>query len=165
MQTKSKWSPGPGVRVLSAKPVNDGWIVSAVGPAFSSCPDCRKRSRLRHGWYNRCLQDLPVQGKIVTVRLRLSRWRCPNKKCKRRTFADQLPEVVSAHARRTKRVVELVRLFGHSAGGLPGERLMKRLGMPVSDDTILRQLKRRAVLVWGVCLSTIFLHLVSSFSI
>jgi transposase len=33
--------------------------------------------------------------------------------------------------------------FGHGVGGRPGERLMKRLGMPVSDDTILRQLKRR----------------------
>lgn len=121
MQTKSTWSPGPGVRVLGAKPVNDGW-------------------------YDRCLQDLPAQGKVVTVKLRLSRWCCPNKKCERRTFADRLPEVVSAHARRTKRVAELVRFFGHSAGGLPGERLMKRLGMPVSDDTILRQLKRRAVL-------------------
>jgi hypothetical protein len=29
-------------------------------------------------------------------------------------------------------------------GGRPGERLMGRLGVPVSDDTILRQLKRDA---------------------
>jgi transposase len=29
-------------------------------------------------------------------------------------------------------------------GGRPGERLMKRIGMPASDDTILRYLKRRA---------------------
>nr|ABA56049.1 hypothetical transposase [Sinorhizobium meliloti] len=35
-------------------------------------------------------------------------------------------------------------MLGHSAGGRPGERLMRRLGMPVSDDTILRQLKRDA---------------------
>jgi len=35
-------------------------------------------------------------------------------------------------------------LLGHSTGGRPGERLMERLGMPVSDDTILRQLKRDA---------------------
>jgi transposase len=42
-----------------------------------------------------------------------------------------------------RRVAELVHLFGHSAGGKPGERLMKRLGAPVSDDTILRHLKRR----------------------
>lgn len=47
-------------------------------------------------------------------------------------------------ARRTRRVAEIVGLLGHSMGGRPGERLMGRLGMPVSDDTILRQLKRAA---------------------
>jgi transposase len=82
----------------------------------------------------------------VTVKLRLSRWRCVKQKCKRRTFTDRLPEIASPHARRTTRVAEIVRLLGHSAGGLRGERLMKRLGMPVSDDTILRHLKRYVAL-------------------
>jgi transposase len=75
--------------------------------------------------------------------MRVSRWRCLNGECERRTFTDQLPEIVSPHARRTQRIAELVHLFGHGTGGRPGERLMKRLGMPVSDDTILRQLKRQ----------------------
>ena len=36
---------------------------------------------------------------------------------------------------------ELVRLFGHAAGGRVSERLLTRLGVPVSDNAILRQLK------------------------
>jgi len=32
-------------------------------------------------------------------------------------------------------------LLDHGVGGLAGERLMNRLGMPVSDDTILRLLE------------------------
>ena len=36
-------------------------------------------------------------------------------------------------------------MLGHAAGGRPAERLMARLGMPVSDDTILRHLKRQPV--------------------
>jgi hypothetical protein len=39
-------------------------------------------------------------------------------------------------------VSELAHLIGHAAGGRPAERLMTRLGLPQSDDTILRQLKR-----------------------
>jgi hypothetical protein len=39
--------------------------------------------------------------------------------------------------------MEVVYLFGHGVGGRPGERLIKRIGMPMSDDTILRCLKRR----------------------
>lgn len=38
----------------------------------------------------------------------------------------------------------MVGLLGHSTGGRPGEHLMRRLGMPISDDTILRHLKRNA---------------------
>lgn len=34
-------------------------------------------------------------------------------------------------------------LIGYSMGGRPAEHLMDRLGMPVSDHTILRQIKRR----------------------
>ncbi|MHC2301542.1 transposase [Rhizobium mongolense] len=104
-------------------------------------PDCGRRSRSRHGWSNRSLQDLPVQGKPVTVKVLLSRWRCAHQKCERQTFTDRLPPIASPYARRTTRIVEIVSLFGHNAGGQPGERLMQRLGMPVSDDTILRQLK------------------------
>ncbi len=33
-------------------------------------------------------------------------------------------------------------MVGHGMGGRPGERLMHQLGMPVSDDTLLRSVKR-----------------------
>ena len=68
------------------------------------------------------------------------RWRCRNAECERQTFVDQLPAIARPHARRTCRVADIVQLLGHAMGGLPGERLMNRLGMPVSDDTILRLL-------------------------
>jgi|SRR6516165_9320571 hypothetical protein len=62
----------------------------------------------------------------------------------RQTFAAQLPEIAAPLTRRTARAAELVHLLGHGVGGRPGERLMKRIGLPTSDDTILRHLKRRA---------------------
>ena len=135
----------PGVKILGlALTVDDGWVVSAAGSTIGICPDCGRRSRNGHGWSSRSLQDLPVQGKPVTVKLLLSRWRCANRECARRTFTDRLPMIAAPYARRTRRVGEIVGLLGHCAGGRPGERLMQRLGMPVSDDTILRQLKRDA---------------------
>ncbi|CDN51660.1 Transposase IS204/IS1001/IS1096/IS1165 family protein [Neorhizobium galegae bv. orientalis] len=137
MRTKSKWSPGPGVKILGvALTVDDRWIVSAAGSAIGICPDCGRRSRSRHGWSRRSLQDLRVQGQSVTVKLLVSRWRCAHEECARRTFSDRLPTIAAPYARRTRRVGEIVGLLGHSAGGRPGERLMERLGM--------RQLKRDA---------------------
>jgi transposase len=143
MQAKSWFSPGPGVRVLSVDRVGGRWVVAAVGRGSGVCPGCGEESTHRHSWRQRRLQDLPIQGANVTLQLRLSRWRCRNIECRRKTFVEQMPEVFPPLARRTRRVAELVHLFGHSAGGKPGERLMGRLGAPVSDDTILRHLKRR----------------------
>lgn len=145
MRTKLKWSPGPGIKVQSVISTDEGnCVVSACGPTSGICPDCRHQSRNRHGWSYRSLQDLPIQGNEVTVRLQMSRWRCTYRQCRRQTFTDRVPSIASPYARRTTRVAELVGLLGHSTGGRPGERLMERLGMPVSDDTILRHLKRNA---------------------
>ena len=115
MRTKMEWSPGPGVKVLGvALADDDGWVVSAAGPAFGICPDCGRR---KSAWL--VLQDLPVQGKTVTVKLRLSRWRCAHQKCERQTFTERLPTIASPYARRIRRVSEIVGLLGHSAGGRP----------------------------------------------
>ncbi|QEL26840.1 transposase [Bosea sp. F3-2] len=91
MRSQSKWSPGPGVRILGVALTDDhDWVVSAAGPAIGICPDCGWQSRSRHGWSNRSLQDLPFQGKPVTVKLLLSRWRCSHQQCERQTFTDRL---------------------------------------------------------------------------
>jgi len=144
MKTNLAWDLGPGVSILGAERIDGRWIILARREELGSCPDCGKRSASHHGWHERHLQDLPAQGADVRVTLRMRRWRCRNKACQRRTFIEQLPEVAAPQAHRTRRAAELVRLFGHGVGGRPGERMMKRIGMPASDDTILRHLKRRA---------------------
>src|SRR5271154_3550743 len=144
MREDSDWAPDPSVRVEGVELVGGGWVVSAVGQVNGWRPSCGLQSTRRHGWHTRELQDLPVQGLVVRVKVRVVRWRCRNAECERQTFVDQMPEIASRHARRTCRVADIVQLLGHSVGGLAGERLMSRLGMPASDDTILRLLKKRA---------------------
>lgn len=122
----------------------DRWVISAAAREIGFCPGCGARSRRRHSRYSRCLQDLPAQGAVVALKVLMTRWRCLNRVCARKTFSDQLPGVAARHARRTLRVGRLLQLFAHGAGGKPGERLINRLGMPASDDTLLRQLKRGA---------------------
>jgi transposase len=75
--------------------------------------------------------------------LRLARWRCRNDSCANRTFVERLPALVVPFARRTSRLGEIVRLFGHAAAGRVSERLLRRLAMPASRDTVLRELKKR----------------------
>ena len=110
----------------------------------TSCPGCGTQSTSRHSAYSRTLRDLSAQGAPVIINARLARWRCRNQRCGRRIFTERLPGLAAPFARRTARLASIVRLLGHSAGGRPSERLMRRLGMPVSDTTILRSLKEHA---------------------
>jgi transposase len=78
----------------------------------------------------------------VALSVTMNRWRCHTRNCERKTFSDLILPIAHPFARRTCRVSELAYVVGHSSGGRPAERLMKRLGLPQSDDTILRHLKR-----------------------
>jgi hypothetical protein len=46
---------------------------------------------------------------------------------------------VSPHAHQSNRLSDVQRLVGRALGGRPGQRLLSRLGIPVSRHTLLRQ--------------------------
>lgn len=145
VRLSKQWSLGPSVRASHVfRAGNDGWVVFARIADQGVCPGCKRRSRHSHGWRERRLQDFAWQGERVTIRLRSRRWRCIDTTCRRQTFSDQCPDFVSPFARRTNRAAQIARLLAYTAGGRPSERIMRCLGMPVSNDTILRLLKRGA---------------------
>jgi len=59
----------------------------------------------------------------------------------RAIFADRLVSASAQRVHHTERFGAVVHLVGRAVGGLGGERLLARLGMAISDDTILRLLK------------------------
>ncbi len=50
-----------------------------------------------------------------------------------------MPGVARVFARQTTRLAEIIGLVGYVAGGLPGARLLDRLAVKVSGDTIRRR--------------------------
>jgi transposase len=132
------------LRLLRVTRTDDGVLVEAAGQDSARCPACGRRSRARHSRYTRTLKDLAAQGAAVTLRLQVSRWRCRRAQCDTQVFTERLAEVCGRHARQTRRLGDILHLVGYALGGRGGERLLGRLGMAVSDDTILRVLKQRA---------------------
>lgn len=118
------------------------WVVSGRLAPNGTSPGCGMRSRRRHGWRRRRVEDFPAKGQAVWVELRVCRWRCSNSSCSRETFSDYEPSVAAPFARRTSRQAQLLGHMAHATGGSPAERILRRLGIQVSDDTILRQLLR-----------------------
>src|ERR1700677_2568463 len=144
MKTSITWSPAAGLNVVSVERREQAWTVTVDSRQPTFCPRCGAQSKSRHSTYWRALWDLSAQGAPVIVNARLGRWRCRNQQCDRRIFTERVPSLAAPFARRTARLAGIVRLLGHSAGGRPSERLMRRLGMPVSDTTILTILKKHA---------------------
>jgi hypothetical protein len=83
-------------------------------------------------------QDLPVQSDAVMVEIRVARWRRRSRDCGHSTFVERLPPTVAGFALRSCRAIQVVRLLGCGAGGRQGAIILRLLGMPVGDDTVLR---------------------------
>ena len=143
-KARATWSPAPHLNVTTVEREEARWLVTVHSRERACCPLCGVPSRSRHSFYSRTLGDLSAQGMPVTIRVRAGRWRCRNERCDRQIFAERLRGLAGPSARQTDRLAEIIRLFGHSAGGRPSERLMVHLGMRVSDSTILRRVKHHA---------------------
>jgi transposase len=118
----------------------------AVGKS-AACTDCGRASAQIHSRYHRQLLDLPSYGRAVHLRVEVRRFRCGNPACPRRIFGEQLGDGVAPRAaRRTSRLEGIVHHLGIALGGRPAASLARRLMVPVSRDTLLRVVRRRAPL-------------------
>ena len=58
--------------------------------------------------------------------------------CTRRIFTERLPDLVAPSARKTQRLITVLRAIGLALGGQAGARLAARLRLPTSPATLLR---------------------------
>lgn len=112
----------------------------------AACTGCGQRSVRIHSRYERQLQDLPAHGRCVRFRVQVRRFRCGNSACKRQIFGELLgPGVALKAARRTARLDGILHHLGVALGGRPAARLARQVMLPVSRDTLLRVVRRRAL--------------------
>ena len=123
-------------------------LVVVVRPTAldAACTDCGQRSAQVHSRYERRLLDLPSHGHAVHLHVQVRRFRCSNAGCPRRIFGEPLDEGIAPRgATRTSRLEGIVHHLGIALGGRPAARLPRRLMLPVSRDTLLRVMRRRAL--------------------
>ena len=135
-----------GLAIESTVEAGDAILVTAGATASCArCPLCQVLSRRVHSWYVRHVSDLPCTGRRVRLHLTTRRFRCDEPSCARRIFAERFEDgVLPARARRTTRLEGIVHHLGLALGGRPGASFAKRLMLPVSNDTLLRVVRRQA---------------------
>lgn len=110
------------------------------------CPDCGRQSRRVQSRYVRRPADLPLGGRRVQLMIVARRFWCDAILCGRRIFCEQFDgSVLARYGRRTQRLETIVHHLGLALGGRPAAAFADRLMMPVSNDTLLRVVRRRTV--------------------
>lgn len=107
------------------------------------CPLCGSASSRVHSRYGRRLLDLPVAGRPTLIILRARRFFCDASACRRRVFTERFAGVVIPYARRMSRLDEIAYSLAIALGGRPASTLSRRLNFAVSNDTLLRLVRRR----------------------
>lgn len=101
------------------------------------CPYCGQVSRKQHSRYERTIADLPCVKLRITIKLTVRRFRCTNKACAKRTFAERFAGLVLPYARYTERLAALFEQVGLKVGAEPGVDLLKAFSVDVSADKLL----------------------------
>jgi transposase len=110
----------------------------------SACPSCGTVAARVHSRYRRHLADLPVAGRPMRLEIVARRFRCDAVLCGRRIFTERFgPAVLAPWARRTARLDHVVYHLGLALGGRPAASIAQRLMLPVSNDTLLRVVRRQ----------------------
>ena len=145
MQAKSWLSPGPGVRVLSVDRVGGRWVVAAVGRGSGVCPGCGEEFNAQAQLASKATSGpsnprRERDGAAAVEPLAMPHHRMPAQDI---CGADALKYFRLWGAERV--VLCRTRSFylAIAPAGKPGERLMGRLGAPVSHDTNRRHWMRR----------------------
>ena len=111
--------------------------------ASAPCPLCTTPAYRIHSHYARTLADLPWAHYRVRLQLRVRKWFCRNRHCRRRIFTERLPTVAAPWARRTVRLAQRLVALGVALGGTAGVRLGHAWGLRVSRNPLLRLLRRQ----------------------
>ena len=110
----------------------------------NSCPGCGTSSERVHSRYLRRLSDLPLAGRPVRLVIIARRFRCSAVLCGRRIFTERFDDgVLAPWSRRTARLDYVVHHLGLALGGRPAASFARRLMVSVSNDTLLRVVRRR----------------------
>lgn len=115
----------------------------AVGRRCAQAAALRDVSRASR--YRRRLAERPVAGRPLMISLRIRRFFCDRSRCWRRTFAEQIPELIERYRRHSIGLRQWMQAVVTFLGGRPGQRLCKILQFLTGRTHLLGLLTAQAV--------------------
>jgi len=112
-------------------------IYATIKSHRSKCPVCGRYSKRVHDYYYRTIMDLPVFQNKTVILLKTRKFRCGSKKCPRKIFSEQTPDIIR-YSRRTGRVCRILETFAIELTGRLSSIISDQMHISVSSSTITR---------------------------
>jgi transposase len=127
-----------GLEITSVSDTTEEVVVRVTSyRATSVCPLCSVPSSAIHSYYRRKPLDLPCVGRPIRLLLTVKKFFCREMSCPRKIFTERLADLIEVSSRLTKRLRSAVQEIGFATCGKGGERLSSKLGIRISDTTLL----------------------------
>lgn len=110
-------------------------ITSACG-----CPSCQMVSTHYHGTHLRTVQDLPILGKNVQLKITAHEYKCLNSDCSVTTFSENFVHFLDARSRMTERCQSFICALALETSAEGCAKICHQMGLSISGDTIIRLL-------------------------
>ncbi|MGL9814901.1 transposase family protein [Enterococcus sp. DIV0098] len=106
-----------------------------------ACPRCGQLSTRVHAYYDRVIQDLPINGKSVYLKIRCRKLLCLNEECTKKIFAQQI-RCVRPKSKKTDRLEKVILKIATDTSLIEASRTLRQLGIIASKSSIAELLKK-----------------------
>ena len=105
------------------------------------CPTCGCPSSSVHSYYNRIIQDLPIAGKTVYLKLIQRRFRCQSSQCSTGFFTQSF-SFVASKGKKTIRLEALIQRSSLGMSTVQATSFLKAMGIRNCKSTLSQLLKK-----------------------
>jgi transposase len=141
METSPLFPLDDGLELSRIEREEDRLLLHVTAVSRSAlCPLCAQPATRLHSRYRRQVKDLPCAGQPVQLILHVRKFFCETADCRRKIFAERVPQLVAPWGQMSIRLCQALQAMGLATCGRLGARLAARLGIVTSWMTMLRQI-------------------------
>ena len=131
------------LNLISTEKSKNGYVFTVESKLESvTCPYCGKSSNKCHSKYYKSFDDMPLNGKRVSIKIKNRKMFCNNPECDRKTFSETF-NFVSRRAKRTKRLDDYVLDISKNISSINAQNALRKNGIKIGKSTICTFFKKR----------------------
>ena len=125
--------------------IKDNVVIFEISSTLErvECPYCGQASSRIHSYYQREIQDLPMQNKKVVLLVKTRKIFCMNNACNKRTFAEKHP-FTNANGKITNRLEKNIIYASTQLSSVGASKTLKSSGINICKSSICLLLKKNA---------------------